>query len=131
MAEQVRLMEIAGQLRDRKSVPSVTVREFLSWFGVQRRRRWVVPWIRKALADAKLRTEPDFESAYLDSPISFSLVSEETVHQMPAQQPVVVVPETATITVTGADSVIGCDSHASPATPRRPRDPPPRHGARD
>lgn len=100
MAQQERLMEIAGQLRDGKPVPSVTVREFLSWFFVQRRSRWAVPSIRKALAEAKLRTDPDFESAYLDSAISFSLISEEPAPQETAQQPEVVMPEAASAVAT-------------------------------
>jgi CBS domain-containing protein len=68
-----RLNEIAAQLRNGKEVPPVSVREFLSWFTAQRRGYWIVEWIRRSLNEAGLETEPDFESAYIDSPIRFSI----------------------------------------------------------
>ncbi len=72
-----RLAEIAQQLREGKGAPSVTVREFLSSFDAQRRGYWIVSRIRQALRDVQLQTDPDFESAYLDSPITFSLVTKQ------------------------------------------------------
>jgi CBS domain-containing protein len=39
--------------------------------GAQRRGSWVVEWIRRNLRQAGLATDPDFESAYLDSFIKF------------------------------------------------------------
>ncbi len=71
-----RLSPIARQLQEGASVPPVTVREFLSWFGAQRRGYWIVSGIREVLDRYRLRTEPDFESAYIDSSIAFSLIPE-------------------------------------------------------
>ena len=74
MTEPDRMSSIAEQLRNGKMVSPVTVREFLSWFGAQRRGYWIVASIREALDQNKLRTDPDFESEYIDAPISFVLV---------------------------------------------------------
>lgn len=43
-------------------------------FGAQRRGHWIVSYIRGLLEEATLRTEPDFESAYLDANMRFQLV---------------------------------------------------------
>jgi CBS domain-containing protein len=83
-----RLTEIVEQLRANKDVPSLTVREFLSWFGAQRRGYAISEKIRQALRNAKLQTEPDFESAYLDSSICFSLASEPLGETVVVVQPV-------------------------------------------
>jgi CBS domain-containing protein len=48
-----------------------TVRTLLSWFGAERRGYWRVREIRKALNKAKLKTEPDFEEAWIDASIAF------------------------------------------------------------
>jgi hypothetical protein len=68
-----RLGEISRQLRKGQLVPPVATRDFLSWFGAQRRGYYVVKSIRSKLRRAGLETHPDFESAYLDSPITFEL----------------------------------------------------------
>jgi CBS domain-containing protein len=51
--------------------PAETVRALLSWFGAERRGYWKVREIRKALNKLKLRTEPDFEEAWINAPITF------------------------------------------------------------
>ncbi len=68
-----RLAAVASALRSGDNRTVVTVRSFLQWFGAQRRGYLVVKEIREALARAGLRTEPDFESAYIDGQISFAL----------------------------------------------------------
>lgn len=73
MSTDERIQDFAQQLREGKSVPPFTVREFLSWFGAQRRGYWIVTSIREALGNAGVQTEPDFESAYINSPITFTL----------------------------------------------------------
>lgn len=78
MSEQDAFEDIAERLRAGESIEPVTVRTFLSWFGAQRRGSFIVFWIRSTLEKAGLRTEPDFESAYLDSSISFVLVDHVT-----------------------------------------------------
>lgn len=66
-----RVKEVALQLQAKHPSPVVSVREFLGWFGVQRRGYAIVLSIRQALEEAGLRTEPDFESAFIDSNVSF------------------------------------------------------------
>jgi CBS domain-containing protein len=68
-----KLSKVATALTNGDDVPGVTAREFLSWFGAQRRGYIVVWRIRNALKDAGLITVPDFEAAYIDSEISFEL----------------------------------------------------------
>ena len=46
---------------------SESVRELLSWFQAERRGYWKVHEIRKALRKAKLKTEPDFDEAWIDA----------------------------------------------------------------
>jgi CBS domain-containing protein len=64
------LARIKADLEKGLPSPSVTVREFLGWFGAQRRGYWIVQQIRDALAHAALETQPDFEGAYIDSEIT-------------------------------------------------------------
>jgi hypothetical protein len=62
-----RLADIARALRTGEGAPVVTVRSFVGWFfGAQRRGHWIVSYIRKLLDESGLRTEPDFEAAYLE-----------------------------------------------------------------
>jgi predicted transcriptional regulator len=65
-----RLREIGNQVAGGNQ-PSVSVRTLLSWFGSQRRARWVMKRIREALAELQLQTEPDFNWTYLDGQIKF------------------------------------------------------------
>jgi hypothetical protein len=65
------LRAIAIDIAAGSPAPSVTVRDLLSWFLAQRRGYGIVLRIRSALEAAGLITEPDFESAYIDSFISF------------------------------------------------------------
>jgi predicted transcriptional regulator len=83
---QERLNRIADDLRRGEEPIAVTVREFLSWFGAQRRSYWNVFFIRNALKKANLQTEPDFQSAYIDSDMSFSLAPEEVAQQEPGEK---------------------------------------------
>jgi CBS domain-containing protein len=69
------LAAIKTQLKSNNDASPVTVRTFLSWFGIHRRGYFKVRIIRAALKDAGLKTVPDFESAYIDSPITFELAS--------------------------------------------------------
>jgi len=66
------LKEIADQVTQ-GSERRETVRTLLSWFGAERRGYWRVRQIRKALNKAKLKTEPDFEEAWIDASIVFVL----------------------------------------------------------
>jgi len=64
---------VAGQLKAGVQPSPVTVRTFLSWFGIQRRGYYKVQEIRTALKKANLVTAPDFESAYIDAAMTFAL----------------------------------------------------------
>ena len=72
-----RLKEIAEKMREERkggvapSSPTPTVREFMSWFGYARRGLWIVERVREELEANGLHTEPDFQHAYVDGPISF------------------------------------------------------------
>ncbi len=72
-----RLKEIAKKMQEDREgglapgSPTPTVREFMSWFGYARRGLWVVERVREELEANGLHTEPDFQHAYVDGPISF------------------------------------------------------------
>jgi CBS domain-containing protein len=66
-----KLFDIAEKLRKGETVGPVSVRAFLGWFGAQRRSYWNVWSIRRGLQAANLVTNPEFESAYIDSEIRF------------------------------------------------------------
>jgi predicted transcriptional regulator len=65
-----RFVEFATQVREGRQ-PTATVRELLSWHGASRRGYWVNLGIKQALQAVGLKTEPDFESAYIDSLVTF------------------------------------------------------------
>jgi CBS domain-containing protein len=67
----------------------VTVREFLGWFGAQKRSSFNVWKVRQALTHAGLGTSPDFQETWIDGPIAFQLAAQE-----PSAEPRK--PETAT-----------------------------------
>jgi predicted transcriptional regulator len=69
------LKNIADDLTAGRMTPAVTTREFLSWFNAKRRGYWIVRDIRKELEEASIQTVPDFESAYIDSPIELRAVA--------------------------------------------------------
>lgn len=71
------LTEIADALRKGETPSSETVRTLLSWFGAQRRRYSAVENIRRSLDQLGIKTDPDFELAYIDAPIRFILRTEE------------------------------------------------------
>lgn len=66
------LERVRDTLGEGQAVNPVTVREFLSWFDVQRRGVANVERIRAALSNAQLYTIPDFEEPWIDAPISFA-----------------------------------------------------------
>jgi CBS domain-containing protein len=67
------LNSIADDLNGGRVPKSVTTRQFLEWFGAQRRGYNIVHHIRNQLEEAGLVTEPDFESAWIDGQIEFKL----------------------------------------------------------
>ena len=59
--------------------PTPTVREFISWFNIQRRRPRLVEIIRAELEHCGLHTVPDFQNVHIDSQISFRDSSAPTI----------------------------------------------------
>jgi hypothetical protein len=80
------LSSISDTLKSGRTVPPVTVREFLAWFGVQRRGYQIVEDIRNQLSEAGVTTEPDFESHWIDGEISLQLASPETTPEICSPQ---------------------------------------------
>ena len=66
-----RLKEIAEQLENGNSPSPETVRIFIGWFGAQRRGYEIVRDIRKTLEGLGIQTKPNFNSAFIDSRITF------------------------------------------------------------
>ena len=65
-----KLKLIAEQLAKGVAPANETVRTFLSWYGASRRGYRVSKYIKWRLKEHGLRTEPDFEYAYIDNYIS-------------------------------------------------------------
>jgi CBS domain-containing protein len=63
----------AQRLKEGHRVNRITVRDFLRHFGAERRGAAKVESIREVLSSLDLTTEPDFETAWIDSPISLRL----------------------------------------------------------
>src|SRR3546814_13927430 len=68
------LERVRDALAKEQAVNPATVREFLTWFGVQRRGVANVERIRADLSAAQLYTIPDFEEPWIDAPISFARI---------------------------------------------------------
>jgi predicted transcriptional regulator len=81
MSPTERLAQISADLKAGKSVAPVTVRQFLSWFGAQRRGYFIVHGIRQHLRKAGIATVPDFESAYIDSLVGFAPLPKEAAKE--------------------------------------------------
>jgi predicted transcriptional regulator len=79
-----RLLEIAELVKSGKSPQRESVRMLLGWFDISRRGVWANELVHKALISVGLRTEPNFEYAYLDGQVEFfpSLL-DDTENQSP------------------------------------------------
>lgn len=66
-----RLNEFLRELKGGMSSSPISVREFISWFGAERRGYMVAYKIRKVLETLGVITEPDFDSVPLDAKITF------------------------------------------------------------
>ncbi len=74
-----KLTEIVNQIKKGRVRPTpVTARVFIEWFGAQRRSSWNVYFIRSALKKYHLVTKPDFDAVWIDSKITFELISDTT-----------------------------------------------------
>jgi len=69
-----KLSEAVNQIKKGRVKPSpVTARTFIEWFGAQRRSIHNVAFIRSKLKEYHLITKPDFDSVWIDSPITLQL----------------------------------------------------------
>lgn len=98
-----RLEQIYAALENGEPVQSVTVREFISWFSAERRGSWVVWNIRRHLEEAKLRTIPYFDNAYIDSQIKFAVIEPPIEEQISSEE--VSTDDAETCTVLDIDSM--------------------------
>src|SRR5438445_8840078 len=110
---QHRLGTIASVLRSGGSAPVVSVRSFLQWFDAQRRGYYIVKGIRRALAEAGIRTKPDFEPVYIDSEISFVLDQPSEVDATQPREITVALSETLSVT-DGVEAVVVGATFADP-----------------
>ena len=86
MSGAKRLEQIAARMRSEikrgamATPEQVKAREFVGWFGYQKRVKRVVSQIRNKMEELDLRTVPDFEFAWIDKTISieFTLEAGET-----------------------------------------------------
>lgn len=74
-SEHPELNAIVDTLKQSKTAEPTTIRDFLSWFGVQRRTRLNVLYIDAELAKAGLKTVPGYLNRWVDSPVTFELAS--------------------------------------------------------
>lgn len=66
---------VAEALKEGRAVEPVQVRVFLSWFDAQRRGMHVVRYIREQMQVVGVETDPDFEAAWIETPVTFHLTS--------------------------------------------------------
>ena len=86
-----KLREIATALEDDQKPEPVTSRNFIWWFGAQRRTARWVEIIRAALRKHNLVTVPDFQQAYIDEEISFALLLRPVKYHFAISEPTVTV----------------------------------------
>ncbi len=70
------LNDVLEDLKQQKTATPVTIRQFLGWFGAQRRTSANVDYVNKQLAQAGIRTVPNYLNIWVDTPITFELVSQ-------------------------------------------------------
>ncbi len=73
MAEMSELDRVAAVLKEGGTIPPVTIRSFLAWFGVQRRTRLNVERIAGELDKAGIQTVPSYIDSWVDNSITFEL----------------------------------------------------------
>ena len=64
-----KIRQAAQRLKEGHRVNRITVRDFLSHFGAERRGAAKVEGIRRILDSLDLQTDPDFETVWIDEPI--------------------------------------------------------------
>lgn len=82
------LKKIAEALKNGDDVPTMSTRDLLWEFDAQRRSYYNVISVRKGLKIHSLKTEPDWESAYIDAELEFKLYEKKksNKHQKPTDE---------------------------------------------
>jgi len=93
--------EIATAVKAGEPPTGHSARELIGWFNSARRGRIVVSIVRSHLKNAGIRTQPDFEYAYIDEPLTFVLDNgaPEAKPQTESVQAPLVVPTVSTIAI--------------------------------
>lgn len=78
MSDIAELDQVVAILKEGKTVPPVTIRSFLSWFGVQRRTRLNVEFIDLLLDKSGVRTVPYYLDTWVDNSITFEIAKPGT-----------------------------------------------------
>jgi CBS domain-containing protein len=89
------LQEASAALRRGNERVDVPVRTLVKWFKAERRGPWIITYIRAALRELGLRTEPDFSSVNIDAVVSLLPQAsniDETVEE-PSAMPDLPLPE--------------------------------------
>ncbi len=76
MQTPAKIVFAAGRLKAGHRVNRITVRDFLRHFGTERRGAVKVEGIQRILDALDLRTDPDFATAWIDSPMLLRLKSD-------------------------------------------------------
>lgn len=66
-----KIKEIAQQVVEQKHEVKESVRTLIGWFGARRRGSYVIGCIQRELEKGKIKTEPDFADAYIDTVVRF------------------------------------------------------------
>lgn len=96
-----RLRDVAEQLKKGETPRPETVRSFLGWFNAERRGYYIVLEIKGALKRLKVKTVPDFESAYLGAMIEFQLADPTTSVPVPEEVVVTTAPPAPVVVIGG------------------------------
>jgi CBS domain-containing protein len=72
------LNAVLKDLKAGKTATPVTIRDFLYWFGAQRRTAANVDYINTELYKVGIRTVPGYLNIWVDTPITFELISEHS-----------------------------------------------------
>lgn len=101
--------EIAAAVKAGEPPTGHSARELIGWFNSARRGRVVVAMVRNHLKEAGIRTQPDFEYAYIDEPLTFVLDNDEpNVTQESGVAPApLIVPTMSAITIADPTYRIG------------------------
>ncbi len=81
------LNKVLEDLKQGKTATPVTIRNFLGWFGAQRRTSANVEFINKKMTKIGMRTVPNYLNIWVDTPITFELVAEHPAEKDSGDQP--------------------------------------------